>query len=97
MSKWAARVVQNMTVIGLKSLRVYLKKMQLPALYLTCHLSKSADDKSVSPGLHLLTAEVYNHGARGRSWQGKNRRMSKSSHSDHEPKWTRNKSAQEKV
>lgn len=71
--------------------------MQLPALYLTSHISKSAGDKSVSPGLILLTAEVYNHWAKASSWRGKNRSMSESSHSDHEPNWTRNKNAQEKV
>lgn len=35
-------------------------KLALHMAYLTSHILMSADDKSCSPDLHLLTAKVYN-------------------------------------
>ena len=63
--------------------------------HFTSHVLKSADDKSCSPGLHILTAEVCNSCTTVSSSGSRGKPISKSSHLGHVSNWTRNKNAQD--
>lgn len=63
--------------------------------HFTSHILKSVDDKSCSPGLHILTAEVCNSWTTVSSSGSRGKPMSKSSHLGHVSNWTRNKNAQD--